>query len=102
VRWAACFPVTRNQKGKYVLRTYIPSDGDGVFFFFTSPLVIGTPIQAVPDLSGLKLALPRPGDKLALVRAKNWRWDEKRDTVFVSRKDIIELEIVSRSKVRVF
>jgi len=102
VRWVACFPVTRNQEGKYVLQTHIPSDSEGVFFFFASPLVIGTPIQAVPDLSGLKLAVPRQGDKLALVRAKNWRWDEKRDTVFVSLKSIIELEIVSRSKARVF
>ena len=89
--------------GKYVLETNtIQPDGDGVFFFFTGPMVIGTPAQVVPSLNGLSLVLPRPGDKLAMVRAKNWRWDEKQNTFFVPRRDILEIEIIHDSEVRIF
>jgi hypothetical protein len=101
VRWVLCFPV-RKLKTRYALQTRAVSlDGENVFYFFTGDTLNGTPIRAVPDLDRLRCLSPRPGAQLALVRAKNWRWDEKRDTVSIRPQDVLEMEIVLDSEVRV-
>jgi len=101
VRWVLCFPV-RKLKTRYALQTRAVSlDGENVFYFFTGNTPNGTPIRAVPDLAGLRCLSPCPGTQLALVRAKNWRWDEKRDTVSIRPQDVLEMEIVLDSEVRV-
>jgi len=108
VRWVLCFPVrgrdweTRGREGNYIPETItISPDDDDVFFFFTGSTSNGTPIRAVPDLNSLSFLTPCPGTKLALVRAKNWEWDEERNTVLIQPQDVFELEIVLDFGVRV-
>jgi len=72
-----------------------------ILFKAGSPASSKTPIQAVPHLDDLKFLSPRPGDKLAVVRASNWQWDDRRDTAYILPQDVIEVEIVSESEVRV-
>jgi len=111
VRWVLCFPVgerdwdTCGLDGHYVPQTQsVPPDGDDIFYTFASAASSAsskTPIQAVPHLDDLKFLSPRPGDKLAVVRASNWQWDDRRDTVFIPPEELIEAEIISESEVRV-
>ena len=108
VRWVLCFPLGkrnwefRGQDGHYVPQTQsVPPDGDDIFYTFASSASPGAPVHAVPDLDSLKFLSPQPGDKLVVIRAGNWRWDERRDTVFILPEDVIELETVSGSEVRV-
>jgi hypothetical protein len=113
VRWILCFPVqgrgrkTRVRNGKYVPQTNkIPPDGDDVFFFLTGSSPNGTPIRAVPDLDNLGFLSPRPGAQLVLVRAKDWDWNDGRNTVSILPvsilpQDVLEMEIVLDSEVRV-
>jgi len=100
VRWILCFPVVYDGV-RYALETSeISPDGDDVFFYFTGTVSFGTPIRAVPSLDDLKFLSPLPQSKLALVRAKDWRWDGK--AVLIAPQDVLELEIVLDSEVRVF
>ena len=71
------------------------------FASFASAASDGVPVHAVPDLDSLKFLSPQPGDKLVVIRAGDWRWDERRNTVFILPEDVIELETVSGSEVRV-
>jgi hypothetical protein len=101
VQWILCFPVAR-QGEHYALQTEdIPPDGEDVFYYFTGSIRNGTPIRAVPDLDGLKFLSPRPDARMALVRAKDWEWDEKRNTVLIQPQDVAEIEIILDSEVRV-
>ena len=101
VRWILCFPVTCEDGAHYAPETSeIPPDGDDVFFYFTGTVSFGTPIRAVPSLDDLKFLSPLPQSKLALVRAKDWHWDE--EAVLVAPQDVLELEIVLDSEVRMF
>ena len=101
-RWVLCFPVVRRLSGKYVPETKtIQPDGDDVFYFFTGTTPNRTPIRAVPDLDGLKFLSPRSGVKLALVRAKDWHWDAGRNATLIYPQDVLEMEIVLDSEVRV-
>jgi len=109
VRWVLCFPVrgrdweTRSREGNYAPETTtISPDGDDVFFYLTGSTPAGTPIRAVPDLDSLSFLTPCPGAKLALVRAKDWEWDERRNTALIQPQDVAEIEIVLDSEVRVF
>ena len=100
VRWILCFPVVYDGV-RYALETSeISPDGDDVFFYFTGTVSFGTPIRAVPSLDDLKFLSPLPQSKLALVRAKDWRWDG--EAVLIAPQDVLELEIVLDSEVRVF
>jgi hypothetical protein len=100
VRWILCFPVTR-QGVRYALQTEdISPDGDDVFFYFTGSTPTGTPIRAVSSLDDLKFLSPLPQSKLALVRARDWRWDG--EAVLIAPQDVLELEIILDSEVRVF
>jgi hypothetical protein len=108
VRWVLCFPVgerdweSRAQDGDYVPQTQsVPPDGDDIFYTFASAFAPGAPVHAVPDLDNLKFLSPRPGDKLAVVRASDWQWDDRRDTVFIPPEELIGAETVSESEVRV-
>ena len=108
VRWVLCFPVGERdwescaQDGHYVPQTQsVPPDGDDIFYTFASAVSPGAPVHAVPDLDSLKFLSPRPGDKLAVVRASDWQWDDRQDTVFIPPEELIEAETVSESEVRV-
>jgi len=106
VRWVLCFPVTCEDGVHYALRTQsLPSDGDDVFYTFASlasAALFRASVQAVPDLDTLKSLTPQPGDKLTVIRAKDWSWDEGRNTVYIQPWDIAEIEFVVDSDVRVF
>jgi len=129
VRWVLCFPVARRKMTeKYDLQTNTidPCDvrdscgnpvffieiiarrlshGDRAFFCFssaTNALSDGKPVRAAVGLCSLILLSPQPGDKLALVRAKAWEWDEGRNTALIQPQDVGEIEIVLDSEVRVF
>jgi len=103
VRWFLCFPVEK-RKGYYVPRTEsVPPSGKNVFYSFYSyrwEVPLNSPVRAVPDLDSLNLLSPRRGDKLVVLRANHWRWDED-GTVLVRPKDIIKTEIIHESEVRV-
>jgi hypothetical protein len=108
VRWVLCFPLgkrdweSRGRDGHYVPQTQsVPPDGDDIFYTFASAFAPGAPVHAVPDLDNLKFLSPRPGDKLAVVRASDWQWDDRRDTVFIPPEELIEAETISESEVRV-
>jgi hypothetical protein len=112
VRWILCFPVQwrgwepRGRDGKYVPRTKAtPPDGEDVFYTFAS-LASAAPasasVQAVPDLDSLKFLTPQPGDKLVVIRAKDWSWDDRRQTACIQPWDILEIEFIVDSDVRVF
>jgi hypothetical protein len=77
----------------------ISPDGDDVFYYFTGTAPFGTPIRAVSSLDDLKFLSPLPKSKLALVRAKDWRWDG--EAVLIAPQDVAEIEIVLDSEVRV-
>jgi hypothetical protein len=102
VRWILCFPVTQQGVHYAPETSEISPDGDDVFFYFTGTTPSGTPIRAVPDLNSLSFLTPCPGAKLALVRAKDWEWDAKRNTVLIQPHDVAEIEIVLDSEVLVF
>jgi len=112
VRWILCFPVqdrdwqTRGRDGKYVPKTKAtPPDGDDVFYTFASlasAALFRASVQAVPSLDDLKFLSPQAGDKLVVIRAKDWCWDEERNTVYIQPWDIAEIEFVVDSDVRVF
>ena len=112
VRWILCFPVqgrdweTCGRDGKYVPETKaIPPDGDDVFYTFASlasAALFRASVQAVPDLDSLKFLTPQPGDKLTVIRAKDWSWDEGRNTVYIQPWDIAKIAFVVDSDVRVF
>ena len=101
-RWVLCFPVTRKQSGKYALRTHaVPPGGDDAFYTFASAVSSGAPVQAVPYLEDIRFLSPQSGDKLVVVRASDWSWDENENTVFIRSQDVIEMETISESEVRV-
>ena len=58
-------------------------------------------IQVVPDLDSLKFLSPQPGDKPAVIRTNDWDWDDGRNTAFIRLRDVLEVEFVSESEVRV-
>ena len=100
VRWMLCFPVEKCGR-RYVPVMYVlPPGGDDIFYYFTGTTPSGTPIRAVSSLDDLKFLSPLPQSKLALVRAKDWRWDG--EAVLIAPQDVLELEIVLDSEVRVF
>jgi hypothetical protein len=107
VRWVLCFPLVQHwdenpRANEYAPRTNsVPPDGDDMFYTFASTASPGAPVQAVPDLDSLKFLSPQPGDKLVVIRASDWHWDKQRDTVFILPEDVIEVETVSGSEVRV-
>jgi len=100
-RWVLCFPVRKQQGGKYVLRTNtVPPDGDDVFYaftFFTTTAPTGVSVRAVPDLDSLKFLSPCPGTKLGVLHAGDWHWNEGRDTVLISPKDNDTLDYAENS-----
>jgi len=106
VRWILCFPVTLEDGVHYALQTRaIEPDGDDIFYTFVSFASVapeGACVQAVPDLDSLKFLSPQPGDKLVVIRAKDWCWDEGRNTALIQPQDVGEIEIVLDSEVRVF
>ena len=106
VRWILCFPVTCEDGVHYVVKTKdLPPDDDDIFYTFVSFASVapeGACVQAVPDLDSLKFLSPQPGDKLVVIRAKDWCWDEGRNTVYIQPWDIAEIEFVVDSDVRVF
>jgi hypothetical protein len=71
------------------------------FASFASAASDGAPVQAVPKLESLKFLSSQPEDKLAVIRVRDWRWDEQQNTVFILPEDVIEVETVSESEVRV-
>jgi hypothetical protein len=102
VRWILCFPVVCKDGVRYAPGTSeIHPGGDDVFFYFTGDTPTGAPIRAVADLDDLKFLSPRAGAKLALVRAKDWEWDEGRNTALIQPQEVAEIEIVLDSEVRV-
>jgi len=105
VRWVLCFPVTCEGGVRYALQTRaIEPDGDDVFYTFASlasAALFRASVQAAPDLDTLKSLTPQPGDKLTVIRAKDWCWDEGRNTVYIQPWDIAEIEFVVDSDVRV-
>ena len=104
VRWVLCFPV-RRLKTRYAPQTKaVAPDGEDVFYTFSSVVTNDsskTFIQVVPDLDSLKFLSPQPGDKLAVIRANDWDWNDGRNTAFIRLRDILEIEFVSGSEVRV-
>jgi len=112
VRWILCFPVqerdweTRGRDGKYVPKTKAtPPDGDDVFYTFASlasAALFRASVQAVPSLDDLKFLSPQAGDKLVVIRAKDWHWDDRRETAFILPWEISKIEFVVDSDVRVF
>jgi len=106
VHWILCFPVTLEDGVHYALQTRaIEPDGDDVFYTFASlasAALFRASVQAVPDLDTLKSLTPQPGDKLTVIRAKDWSWDEGRNTVYIQPWDISGIEFVVDSDVRVF
>ena len=106
VRWILCFPVACEDGVHYALQTRaIEPDGDDVFYTFASlasAALFRASVQAVPDLDTLKSLTPQLGDKLTVIRAKDWSWDEGRNTVYIQPWDISEIEFIVDSDVRVF
>ena len=106
VRWILCFPVTCKDGVQYALQTRaIEPDGDDVFYTFASlasAALFRASVQAVPDLDTLKSLTPQLGDKLTVIRAKDWHWDDRRETAFIQPWDIAKIEFVVDSDVRVF
>jgi len=105
VDWILCFPVDLKRNRRYVLRTdKVSPHGEDLFFCFSSAVRAardGTPIQAVPYLRYLKFLSPGPWDKLAVVRASDWSWDEQEKTVSILPQDVLEKEVVVGSDVDV-
>jgi len=102
VRWLACFPAEK-QGRRYVPVMYVlPPSGDDIFYYFTGVTPDGAPIRAVSCLDDLKFLSPSAASQLALVRAKDWRWNKGRNTVLIRPQDVIKTETVRYSKVRVF
>jgi hypothetical protein len=112
VRWILCFPVQgqswelRGREGRYAPQTRsVILEGGDIFYTFTS-LASAAPasasVQAVPCLNDLNLLVPQPGDKLVVIRAKDWSWDDRRQTAYILPWDISEIEFVVESEVRVF
>jgi hypothetical protein len=125
VRWVLCFPVARRKTTeKYDLQTNTIdpcvvrdscgnpvflelitrrlSRGDRAFFCFssaTNALSDGKSVRAAESLGSLILLSPQPEDKLALVRAKEWEWDEKRQTALIQPQDVAEIELILDSEV---
>jgi len=106
VRWILCFPVTCEDGVHYALQTRaIEPDGDDVFYTFASlasAALFRASVQAAPDLDTLKSLTPQPGDKLTVIRAKDWHWDDRRETAFILPWEISKIEFVVDSDVRVF
>ena len=106
VQWILCFPVTCEDGVHYALRTQsLPSDGDDVFYTFASfasAALFRASVQAVPSLDDLKFLSPQAGDKLVVIRAKDWHWDDRRETAFILPWEISKIEFVVDSDVRVF
>jgi len=106
VQWILCFPVTLEDGVHYALQTRaIEPDGDDVFYTFASlasAALFRASVQAVPDLDSLKFLTPQPGDKLVVIRAKDWHWDNRRETAFILPWEISKIEFVVDSDVRVF
>jgi len=106
VRWVLCFPVTPEDGVHYALQTRaIEPDGDDVFYTFASlasAALFRASVQTAPDLDSLKFLTPQPGDKLVVIRAKDWCWDNQRQTAFISPWDISGIEFIVDSDVRVF
>jgi hypothetical protein len=106
VRWILCFPVTCEDGVRYVPATSeISPDDDDIFYTFASlasAAFASASVQAVPDLDSLHFLNPQAGDKLTVVRAKDWSWDEGRNTAYIQPWDISEIEFVVESVVRVF
>jgi hypothetical protein len=106
VDWILCFPVALKERTRrYALQTdKVSPHGKDLFFCFMSALGAaraGTPVQAVPYLRYLKFLSPSPWDKLAVVRASNWNWDEQENTVSILPQDVLEMEVVTDSEVYV-
>jgi len=105
VRWLICFPVEK-RGGRYVPVTYtLPPDGDDVFYCFADSTSHQGTIRAVPSLDSLKFLSPFQVLKVfkpALIRAKDWRWSRGRNTVLIRPQDVLEIEIIRYSKLRVF
>jgi len=109
VRWILCFPLVRQwdvhydpRMSEYAPRTHaVPPDGDDVFYTFASATSPGAPVQAVPYLDSLKFLSPQPADKLVVLRASDWNWDDRRNTVFIPPEELIEVETIPESEVRV-
>jgi hypothetical protein len=106
VRWVLCFPVACGDGVHYALQTRaIELDGDNVFYTFASlasAALFSASVQAVPDLDSLKFLTTQPGDKLTVIHAKDWSWDEGRNTVYIQPWDIPKIEFVVASDVSVF
>jgi hypothetical protein len=105
VNWLLTFPIDRKQDGRYVpwMRVVRP-DGNDVFYTFDSVVSAvspGAPVHAVPLLDNLRFLSPQPGDKLVVIRAGNCCWDENEDAVFILPEDVIGMETVPESEVRV-
>jgi hypothetical protein len=102
VRWMLCFPAEK-QGRRYVPVMYVlPPSGDDIFYYFTGVTPDGAPIRAVSCLDDLKFLSPSAASQLALVRVQNWRWTKGRNTVLIRPQDVLEVEAVRYSKVRVF
>ena len=110
VRWILCFRVGWVDIGRqcdswandYAPQTRtVPPLGRDVFYTFSSAALSDAPIQAVSYLDNLSFLSPQSDDKLMVIRADDWTWDERGDTAFIRSKDIIEQETISDSGMRI-
>jgi hypothetical protein len=110
VRWILCFRVgwgdIRRQCDSRA-NDYAPwcntvqPEGNDVFYTFSSAIQSDAPIQAVSCLDNLSFLSPLDGDKLVVIRAREWTWEERGDIAFIHSWDIIEQETISESGVRI-
>jgi hypothetical protein len=108
VRWVLCFPVVPvfSEELRYIPETTaIPPDGNDAlkaFYFFIRSTPAGPPIRAVTSLDGLDSLSPQTGARLALIRAKAWRWDQAESVIHIFPQDVRDIEIILDSEVRTF
>jgi hypothetical protein len=110
VRWVLCFRVSwgdiRRQCDSRA-NDYAPwfntvcSEGNDVFYTFSSFVQPDALVQSVSYLDNLSFLSPQDKDKLVVIRARDWTWEERGDIAFIHSQDIIEQETISDSEVRV-
>ena len=110
VRWILCFRVgwgdirrqCDSRANDYApWTTSVSPEGNDVFYTFSSAIQSNTPVQAVSYLDNLSFLSPQDGDKLVVLRASEWTWEERGDIAFIHSWDIIEQETISDSEMRI-
>jgi len=110
IRWILCFPLIRQElrqqrgsrtNGYAPLTCTVPSDGSDVFYTFSSAIQSDAPVRAVAYWDSFRFLSPQPDDKLVVIRASNWTWNECGHTVSIQPWDVLEVETVIGSNVHV-